>query len=137
MADEHILIVRKGDPIDFTVADATAISKGAACKMTDGRVAILSDGDTDIPAGVFARDKIASDGRTQHGCFRDGVFSAVAGVAGVTVGLPIITDSATSSANRLVNADVNSEQIWGICMETAASGVRFQYELKPMAVNLA
>ena len=69
--------------------------------------------------------------------FRGGIFSAVAGVAGVTVGLAIQTDTSTSSANRLVNADVNTENIVGICLETASNGVRFQYELKPVAVNLA
>ena len=137
MADEHLLIVRTENPIDFTVADGTAIAKGGFCKMTTGRVAILSAGDGDIPAGVCARDKIASDGRTQAAMFRGGIFSAVAGVAGVTVGLAIQTDTSTSSANRLVNADVNTENIVGICLETASNGVRFQYELKPVAVNLA
>ena len=37
MADEHLLIVRTENPIDFTVADGTAIAKGAFCKMTTGR----------------------------------------------------------------------------------------------------
>lgn len=137
MADEIILKVRTENPIDFTVADGTAIPKGSMCKMTNGRVAILSDGDTDIVAGVCARDKIASDGRTQNAMFRGGICEGTAGVAGVTIGLAIITDSSTSAANRLVNADVNSENLVGICMETAASGVRFEFELKPMAVNLA
>lgn len=137
MADEHTLNVRTGEPIDFTVADGTAISKGALCKMTDGRVAILSDGDTDIIAGVCARDKIASDGRTQHAMFREGIFTAVAGAAGVTVGLPVITDVATSSENRLVDADINSANIVGIALATAASGASFQYELKPVAIKAA
>ena len=137
MADEHILVVRTEDPIDFTVADGTAIPKGSLNKGTNPRTAILSDGDGDIIAGVQARDKIASDGRTQHGQFRGGIFSAVAGVAGATFGEALQSDVATSSANRLVDADVNTEQIVGICLETAASGVRFQYELKPRAVDLA
>ena len=137
MADEHTLNVRTGDPVDFTVADGTAISKGALLKMTDGRVAILSDGDSDICAGIAARDKIASDGRTQLAVFRVGIFTAVAGVAGVTVGEAVQTDVATSSANRLVDADVNTEQLVGIALATAASGASFQYELMPRAVDLA
>ncbi len=137
MADELTLRVRTGEPVDFTVSDGTAIVKGTLCKMTDGRVAVESDGDTDIVAGVAARDKVASDGRTQLAMFREGIFEGTAGVAGVTVGSAIITDSATSSANRLVNADVNSENIVGIALETATSGNTFQFELKPMAVNLA
>jgi|TARA_R100000501_G_C2623254_1_gene116397 hypothetical protein len=137
MADEATLVVRLEDPIDFTVADGTAIAKGAVCKMTDGRVAILSDGDGDIVAGICARDKIASDGRTQAAMFRRGIFRGVAGVAGVTVGEAIQTDVSTSSANRLVDADVNSEQIIGIALETAASGTAFEFELGPRAVDLA
>lgn len=136
MADEITLKVRIADPIDFTVADGTAIPKGTIAKMTDGRVAIASAGDTDVVAGICARDKIASNGLTQHAFFREGIFEGTAGVAGVTVGEAIITDTTTSSLNRLVNADVNSEQIVGIALATAASGARFQFELKPMAVNL-
>ncbi|KKM84281.1 hypothetical protein LCGC14_1300810, partial [marine sediment metagenome] len=46
-------------------------------------------------------------------------------------------DASTSPANRLVDADVNSEQLVGICLQTAASGARFLYELMPRAVDLA
>tara|TARA_R100000789_G_scaffold20427_1_gene23582 strand:- start:1251 stop:1664 length:414 start_codon:yes stop_codon:yes gene_type:complete len=137
MADEHILRVRTHNPIDFTVADGTAIAKGAVLKMTNGRVAILADGDGNIPAGIAARDKVASDGRTQLAVFRRGIFQGTAGVAGVTVGEALQTDVSTSSANRLVDADVNTEQIIGIALETAASGATFQYELMPRAVDLA
>jgi len=137
MADEIIMKVRTEDPIDFTVANAIAIPKGSMCKMTDERTAVLSNGDTDIVAGVTARDKIASDGRTQLAIFRGGICEGTAGVAGVTFGKAIITDSSTSSANRLVDADVGSENIVGTCLKTAASGARFQFELNPIVVNLA
>ena len=43
----------------------------------------------------------------------------------------------TSAQNRLVDADVNTEQIWGTSFETAASGVRFLYELNPRAIDVA
>ena len=137
MADECTLNVRTNNPIDFTVADGTAIAKGSVLKMTNGRVAILADCDGDICAGIAARDKIASDGRTQLAVFRRGIFTGTAGVAGVTVGEAIQTDVSTSSANRLVDADVNSEQIVGIALATAASGATFEYELMPRAVDLA
>lgn len=138
MADEHVLKLETEIPINFNCATGVTIEKGAFCKMTNNMTAILSDGDTDIVAGVVQSEKLAAEtSQNSVAIYRGGIFTAVAGVAGVTFGNAIITDVATSSANRLVDADVNSENIVGICLETAASGVRFMYELKPLAVNLA
>lgn len=138
MADEHVLKVETHIPINFTCATTVTIQKGAMCMMTNGMVAATSTGDTDIVAGVVQSEKLAAE-TTQDSVaiYRGGIFTAVAGVAGVTFGKALITDTATSSANRLVDADVNSENIVGTCLETAASGVRFLYELNPVVVNLA
>ena len=138
MSDEHVLKVETHIPVNFTCATGTTIEKGAACKMTDGMVAILSDGDVDIPAGVVQSEKLAAEtSQNSVSIFRGGIFTAVAGIAGVTLGEAIVTDSSTSPSNRLVDAQVGAEQIWGICLETAGSGVRFLYELGPRAVDLA
>ena len=138
MADEHVLKIETEIPVNFTCATGTTIEKGGMCMMTNGMVAATSTGDTDIVAGVAQSEKLAAE-TTQNSVaiYRGGWFTAVAGIAGVTFGKALITDTATSSANRLVDADVNSENIVGICAETAASGVRFLYELKPVVVNLA
>lgn len=137
MADECTLKVETELPVPMTVANATGIEKGAVLKLTNPNTAALSDGDTDICAGILQSEKIASDGITTGSVYKRGIFEGTAGVAGVTVGLAIITDSATSSANRLVNADVNSENIVGRALGTAASGARFLFELNPFTVNLA
>ena len=137
MALETVLVVETALPINFTCADGTGIEKGSVCKMTDNMTAVLSDGDTDIVAGITQNEKIASDGTTSVAIYREGVFRGYAGAAGVTVGSAIITDSATGAANELVDADVNSENIVGIALETATDGNTFLFELKPMAVNLA
>ena len=138
MADEHVLKAETEIAINFTCATGVTIEKGAACKMTNNMTAILAAGDGDIPAGVVQSEKLGLD-TTQDSVaiFRGGIFTAVAGVAGVTLGEAIQLDVATSGANRLVDADVNSEQLWGICMQTASSGNRFLYELKIIAVDLA
>ncbi|KKK54736.1 hypothetical protein LCGC14_3081700 [marine sediment metagenome] len=136
MADEHVLKVETHIPVNFTCATDTTVEKGAACKMTDGMVAILSDGDVDIPAGVVQSEKLAAEtSQNSVSIFRGGIFTAVAGAAGVTFGQAITTDVATSSENRLVNAAANDNNIWGICLETAATGVRFLYELRPTIIN--
>jgi len=137
MADEHILQIETHLPITFTKSTAEALEKGAMCEMTNTMTATISNGDTDIVAGVVHTEVTAAEASPSVSIYRGGIFSAVAGVAGVTFGKALITDSATSSANRLVDADVGSENIVGTCLQTAGSGSRFFYELNPFAVNLA
>ncbi len=134
MADECTLILEVEPAVSF-IAATTAIEKGAVMTMTSPMTAVLTTTDTAIVAGIAQSEKIAGD--LAVSTYRRGYFTGVAGVAGVTVGEAIITDASTSSTNRLVDADVNSEQILGICLETAASGVRFAFELGPRAVDLA
>lgn len=133
MANECTLLVETQQPINFT--SATAMEKGTVCKLTSPMTAAASDGDTDAVAGILKTETRSTD--TSAAVYRGGIFRGVAGVAGVTAGQAIITDSSTSAPNRLVNADVNSEHIVGIALQTATSGNSFVFELKPMAVNLA
>ena len=74
MASEAILIIRQEDPIDFTVADGTGIEKGALLGITDPKTASNSVTGIVPPAGIAAREKIASDGRTALAVYRKGVF---------------------------------------------------------------
>lgn len=137
MADEHELMIETEIPINFSKSTSEAVEQGAALRMTDGMVATIATGDGDIPAGVVHTEVTAAEGSPSVSIYRGGYFRATAGVAGVTFGEAIQLDASTSAPNRLVDADVNSEQIWGICLETAAAGVRFMYQLQPMAVDLA
>lgn len=137
MADECILEVETEIPVNFTCATGTTIEKGAVCAMTDNMVAVLSTGDTDIVAGIAQSEKLAAEtSQNSVAIYRRGIFRGVAGVAGVVFGEAIITDASTSSTNRLVKADNQSEQIMGIALETATSGNRFLFELGPRAIQL-
>ena len=137
MADEHDLLVETHIPINFTKSTSEAMEQGACERMTDGMVATVPTGDGDIPAGVVQTEVTAAEASASVSLYRGGIFRATAGVAGVTFGEAIQLDASTSPANRLVDADVDSEQIWGTCFETAASGVRFVYELNPFSVDQA
>ncbi len=137
MADEHDLVVETHIPINFIKSTSEAVEQGAILKMTDPMTATVGAGDGDICAGVVHTEVTAAEGSASVSLYRGGIFRATAGVAGVTLGEAIQMDASTSPVNRLVDADVNSEQIVGICLETAASGVRFLYELMPRAVDLA
>ncbi len=137
MALETTLIVETAPPIQFTVANGTGIEKGAVLKLSDPMTAATTTGDTDAVAGIAAEEKIASDGKTKLAVYREGIFKGYAGAAGVVVGMGIITDTATGAANELVVADINSEHIVGIALETAADGETFLFELKPLGLQLA
>jgi len=137
MADEHELVIETHIPITFTKSTSEAVEQGAFLKMTNPMTATIGTGDGDIPAGVVHTEVTAAEASPSVSIYRGGVFRATAGVAGVTLGEAIQMDASTSPVNRLVDADVNSEQIVGTCLQTAASGARFLYELMPRAVDVA
>ena len=137
MADEHDLVLETELPITFTKSTSEAVEQGAILKLTDPMTAIVGSADGDPCAGVVHTEVTAAAGSASVSLYRGGYFRATAGVAGVTLGEAIQMDASTSPVNRLVDADVDSEQIVGTCLQTAASGARFVYQLNPRAVDLA
>ena len=137
MADEHDLVIETHIPIPFTKATGDAFEQGAILKGTDPMTAVVGSADGDPCAGVVHTEVTAAEAAPTVSIYRGGIFRATAGVAGVTAYEAIQMDASTSPVNRLVDADVNSEQIVGTCLQTAASGARFLYELLPRAVDLA
>lgn len=137
MALEAELHVELELPVAFTCADGTGIEKGALLTISDPMTVATTTGDTDAIIGIAAEEKIANDGKTTIGVYLRGIFKGYAGAAGVTAGAAIISDTATGAANELVNADVNSENIVGRALETAADTESFFFLLDPFAANLA
>lgn len=126
MANEAILRERFENAMDFTVADGTGIEKGALCALTDPRTAILVSGTTAQPlAGIAAREKIASDGRTQLALYRRGVFDMVASGA-IRIGAAVA--SAGTPANQVLEAGVTASGacVLGYALETASDGETIQ-----------
>ena len=137
MALEATLVFETGLPIPMQCANGTGIEKGAILKLSDPFTVATADGDTDAVGGIAAEEKIANDGKTTIAVYREGIFKGFAGAAGVTVGMGIITDVGTGAANELVDADVNSEHIVGIALETKTDTQSFLFELKPLGLQLA
>jgi hypothetical protein len=137
MALETTLIHELEPPIPFTCADGTGIEKGALLILSDPMTVATTTGDTDEIVGIAAEEKVANDGRTKIAVYMRGVFRGFAGAAGATAGLALISDTATGAANELVVADVNSEAIVGMALETAADTESFLFLLSPFNVNLA
>lgn len=137
MALECVLITELEPPVGFTCADGTGIEKGALLLLTDPMTVATATGDTDEIIGIAAEEKIANDGKTEIGVYLRGIFKGFAGAAGVTAGLAIISDVGTGAPNEMVVADVNSEAIIGIALETATDTQSFKFLLNPINVNLA
>lgn len=123
-----ILRVRQEDPIDFTVADGTAIPKGSLCKMTSPRTAIITSGAGDMIAGIAARDKIADDGRTQLAIFRRGIFDMEADGT-IAIGGPVMADGTGSTI--IAATGVAGAAVIGHALEAATDG-----DIIQVAVNI-
>ena len=137
MALEATLLYELEPAVPFTCADGVAIPKGSIMEISDPSTVTITNGDTDPIIGVAAEEKIADDGKTTIGVYMRGIFKAFAGAAGVTAGGALITDTATGAANELVVADVNSENLVGIALETATDTQSFKFLLQPVVANLA
>lgn len=137
MTNELVLVYETHLPIPMTCAEGTGIAKGSIVKLSDPMTCAITAGDGDVIAGVAAEEKIASDGKTKVAVYRGGIFKAVAGTAGVTVGRSCDTDTATSAANKLAVCAANAENVFGIALETAAAGETFYVELRPTTMVLA
>lgn len=83
-----ILRVRIEDPLPFTIADS-AIEKGAVLTLTDARTASETLAVGPMIAGIAAREKVASDGRTEIACFRRGWFDIVCSGT-INIGDPVM-----------------------------------------------
>jgi hypothetical protein len=137
MADETTLVFETSKPIPMTCANGTGIEKGALLKIADPFTVSTTAGDTDAIVGIAAEEKVANDGKVKIGVYTTGIFKGVAGLAGVTAGQALISDTATGTANELVIADINSEHIVGRALETATDRETFLFQLNPFSVNLA
>jgi len=130
-----VLRNRIGDPIDFTVADGTGIEKGAILELTDPRTAIAHTATTAgtilaPTAGIAAREKVASDGRTQLACFRSGIFDCSASGA-ILVGAAVVAveDNFVRQAVHLSANGASGAIIIGTALETATDFEMVQIQL--------
>jgi len=135
MAQEATLIIETELPIAMTCADGTGIERGTILKLADPFTVSKAVALNDIPAGIAAGEKIASDGKTKIDVYRGGIFKVTASGT-VTVGVPVVI-ATNAAGNDVQSAAVNAEQILGVPLETASDGETFLMELRPTYVNLA
>lgn len=88
MANEAIIVEllgNRGDPVDYTVADGTAITKGTLMELTDPRSAVKVTGAGVVLAGISAVDKEADDGQVNIPVYKNGIFALKISAGGTTV----------------------------------------------------
>jgi len=124
MANEATIIELSGmNPIRFTCADGTNISKGTLLKLSGDYTVVATDAAGDIYAGVAAHDKEASDGSTEIGVHVPGqmnVFDMKAGAITVANG-SILAISGANLVCLAVEAQTVTGAVVGKAVEAASA----------------
>ena len=141
MANEASIVElygNEGDVVTYTVADATAITKGTILRLHNSgtRTAKASSASGELPVGIAAADKVASDGSTKIGVYTNGVFILTLGIGAVNPGDLLII----SGANLVVAAKgyatqaqiYTSGMILGKALETIAASGTGQVRVGPL-----
>lgn len=127
MANEAVPRYGPYEYADYTVADGTGIERGTLLKLTDPRTAIASSAAGDPIAGIAAREKIASDGRTQLSVVRRGDFDMYASGA-IVAGHPVIS-AGHDNYVKVLTSGYSGASIIGYALETASTGEQIQVRL--------
>ncbi len=134
MADEAVIIEllgmnNAGDVIQYNVANATAIAKGALLQLTDNRTALASAADKPC-AGIAASEKVASDGQLTLGLYTNGIFDLKDSGAGGAVGLSIVLGGVNTVKSAATSED---GRIFGKRFATSGFLLSVQNALSPGA----
>ena len=127
MANEAVIVEllgRGGEPVDFVVADATAIEKGTICNLTGTReTSGASTVPADLVAGIAAAEKEASDGATNLALHQTGIFDlrATTGAA-IRAGQKVRLSGANIITGIIGDQDMSKGYIVGTALEDTAAG---------------
>jgi hypothetical protein len=113
--EQAVLVVETHPPINFKCLDAGALPKGTPVKLSNDMTVALAEGDRDLFAGITAVEKIANDGVTSVGVYRNGIFKVRLG-ASVTIGQTVTTSAANGRFIASTDAAVGST-VAGIALE--------------------
>ena len=127
MANEAVIIEllgpQKGCPVNYAIADATAVPKGTLMAVDDGRTAIKTGGEAgeNMFCGIAAHEKVANDGSTTISCWTHGIFD-IYDSEGFLVGVRTCIIGA-NNIDKVANADMLHATV-GIALATNLGGVK-------------
>jgi hypothetical protein len=125
MANEAVIIEllgNAGDPIRYTIGNATALSKGCIVKVTDPRTVAASTAADEPIVGIVAHEKVASDDSVTVTVYTNLIADMKDAGAGIAVGVVC----AIGGANLIVTADANDliqGSTVGQTLETIGAGL--------------
>lgn len=125
MANEAVLIEllgKDGDPMQYTVAEATDITKGTLMYISaDPRTMAATSATSQYFVGVLAADKVGGDGSTKATVITHAVYDMKDSGAGMTIG----TLCQVAGANTVKTADeagaLGECEVVGQVLETVAA----------------
>lgn len=124
MTNEAVILElggNQGNPVQFTVAEATTIEKGTILKLSaDPRTVIASSG-ADVFAGIAAAEKVGGDGSTKITAYTTGIFDLACSTDAVTLGA-LVSLSGANVIHNAVAADVEGGKVVGKALETGTAG---------------
>jgi hypothetical protein len=127
MANEAILRYRKSNPEDYIISDTNGVEKGTLMALTDPRTCVAASSTGQRIAGILAREKIASDGRTRAPLYRDGTFDMRCSGT-VVLGSKVCAMGHENYIRQAVSGD-SGTAVLGVALETGTGGEVIQVEL--------
>lgn len=140
MANEAIVMQGEASPnwiTYYTVADATAITKGTIMRLSTAatRTAIAHDGTKGyLPVGLAVSEKEANDGQTEMGVQRKGLayLTAKGTIDEGDVLFCGITANQVEPAAALATSILDPRLVIGVALQAATAGNRFLARICPM-----
>lgn len=140
MANEATLYLETHVPIPFTCSNTVGIERGTFVKLTDPMTVAISAANEDVVGGITSEEKIASDGKTKVGVYREGFFKATAS-GSISVGDCLGLAGRDGDLNKVYSITAtqvmvaSGSRIVGVAMETAANDETFIMELNIQGSN--
>ena len=125
------LLGNKGDRIFPTVADGSAIEKGAVVVLTDPFTAITHAA-VDTPVlGICGAEKVASDGATKVAVITNAIVKMTVGAGGsTTIGDTVSCDADLNEVDLATTLDDEKGWTIGTALEDGAAGETVLIKLK-------
>lgn len=116
------LLGNNGDPVEYTVADATAITKGTIMELEDPRTMKKVSGAGVVIAGIAVADKVANDGLTTLSVYTNGIFDLTVDTgATATLGTYVRSSAATNEVTVATSLDNETGKAIGKALETGSA----------------
>lgn len=134
MANEAVIIEllgKDGDPMQYTVAEATDITKGTLMQLSsDPRTMSATSADGDHFVGILAHDKVGGDGSTKATVYTH----CVADIKDAGAGIALGAIAKINGANLVATADQagiqGDNEVVGQALETVGAAEVSAYYIR-------